>query len=173
MAKKAKKKASTSSTRGKKSQEKKKKGAMQRYIRPPLERVAHRMVTHKPNGSLSVEVAPERDRKPIILPEPEDAVLVLKGLAELNDQATDAHERYLDLKERAKLAKEKWEGLAEEVQRKLRQATHGSDLPLFDAVERETDHQEMLKAVDTAGSAGEDGSGSTNGEAGNGLTSCC
>ncbi len=137
--------------------------------------VAHRVTVHKPNSSSSVEVAPEpsRDRKPIILPEPDDAVMVLKGLAELNDQATDAHERYLDLKERAKLAKEKWEGLAEEVQRKLRQATHGSDLPLFDAVERETDHQEMLKAVDTAGSAGEDGSGSTNGEAGNGLTSCC
>jgi hypothetical protein len=90
--------------------------------------------------------------KPIIMPDPEAAVEVLRGLAFLNDRATAAHERYLELKDKTKDAKEKWEGLAEEVQRKLRLATHGSDLPLFDAEERELD----LKALETAKASAEE-----------------
>jgi hypothetical protein len=95
----------------------------------------------------AVSDPPSADRQPIILPDAEGALIVLKGLAELNDQASEAHAKYLDLKERTKVQKEKWEGLAEEVQRKLRLATHGSDLPLFDAVEREADQSAMELAA--------------------------
>ncbi len=115
--------------------------------------VRHRVNTHGPSGSTSREVLPEPspvNLGPIILPPADKALGVLQGLAELNDRATQAHKTYEDLKERTKTAKEKWEGLAEEVQTKLRLATHGSDLPLFDPIEREEDLKRM------AGSAGQD-----------------
>ncbi len=110
--------------------------------------VAHRVNTHGKSGSTSMEIAPELlPSSPILLPDPEESQRILKGLAELNDRAVAASKVYADLKERTKTAKEKWDGLAEEVQTKLRLATHGSDLPLFDVAEREADVVRMTEAA--------------------------
>ncbi len=134
----AKKQAGKGSTR---------KGAKKASPKPS----AHRIVTFKPNGPESVEVAPEPgvvDLGPIILPDAEGALSALRGLAELNDRAIQAKQRYEDAKEKAKNLKAKWDDLAAEVQSKLRAATHGSDLPLFPE-----QAEEDLAAMQAAGSA--------------------
>ncbi len=108
-----------------------------------------RVTTFKPNGGTSMHIAPEPagvDLGPVVLPEPEQAVQVLRVLAEWNDRTIQAHERYVEQQTKAKAAKGKWEELAAELQKKLRAATHGSDLPLFDVDQREQD----LKAMETA-----------------------
>lgn len=117
------------------------------------EKVTHRVTTHKGQGSTSMAVAPVTEESlpstsgPIVVPEPDEAQRILKSLAELNDRAVSAKQVYESLKERTKTAKEKWEELAEEVQTKLRVATHGSNLPLFDAAEREADQSRMEQAA--------------------------
>ena len=90
---------------------------------------------------------PRIDLGPVLLPGPEDAVLVLKELAEINDRALNAHKRYEELREQCKDAKAKWESLAEEVQTKLRLATHPSELPLLTQAEREVDHAKMVDSA--------------------------
>lgn len=106
-----------------------------------------RVTTFKPNGSTSMEVCPEPEPlnlREIQLPEPGDAVRVLRELAYLNDQGIRAKARYEFLKERTKDAKEKYDDLAEQVLNRLRQSTHKSDLPLFADVEkREADQAQM------------------------------
>jgi len=88
---------------------------------------------------------------PIELPSAEDSLRVLKELAELNDRALKAHKRYEDLKADTKTAKDKWDDLAEQVQTRLRQATHKSDLPLFaDMEQREADQRAMQSAGENA-----------------------
>src|SRR5579872_6045168 len=67
-----------------------------RIIAKGRTKVKGRINTHKPNGasSESMEAAPEPstlDLGPVVLPEPDDAVRVLKELAELNDRALAAH----------------------------------------------------------------------------------
>ncbi len=89
------------------------------------------------------------EKKPrVVLPSPEDAVRVLGELADLNDRALQAHKAYLERQDAAKKAKASWEGLAEQVQDKLRLATHASGLPLFDPVEREGDQAAMEASAD-------------------------
>lgn len=116
-------------------------------------KMSHRVTTHKPNASTSVAIMPEPavlDLGPIVLPDRDEAVAVIKGLAELNDRALQAKARYEAAKSKAKDLKDKWESLVEEVASKLRAATHGSDLPLFDKVEREQDVQAMTDAGNQA-----------------------
>lgn len=80
------------------------------------------------------------------LPEPDQAVAVLRMLAELNDDCLAAYEEWVKAAKIAKEGKQTWKNLAEQLQSNLRIATHKSDLPLFDAAEREEDHAKMLKA---------------------------
>lgn len=115
---------------------------------PKVSRPAeHRVTTHDGAKSTSMAVAAEPaalDLGPIVMPDDDQVVGVLRALAELNDRALQAQKRYFDARDKAKALKEKWESLAEEVQTKLRAATHGSELPLFDEVEREQDHARMI-----------------------------
>ena len=76
----------------------------------------------------------------IALPQADQALALLAELGILNDQALDAQQRYLDLKDRTKTAKETYDRLAELVLTRLQSATHASDLPLFD---READQARM------------------------------
>lgn len=99
--------------------------------------------------STTTVIAPEPeplDLGPVILPSPEDAVRVLAELAALNDAALRAQAVYLDLKERAKTAKDKYDTAAEAVLTKLKQSTHASALPLFSLEEREADQRRMEDA---------------------------
>ena len=131
----------------------------------PKKEQTQRVTTFKPNGPAeSMQVAPnavdiinEIDLGPVVLPEPEQAVQVLRVLAELNDRVLQAHARLVEQQTKTKAAKGKWEELAAELQTKLRAATHGSDLPLFDATEREQD----LKALEVAAEQARAGVGTT------------
>lgn len=109
-----------------------------------------RVTTFDGHSSSSVEVAPAPANsvvRPIQLPEPDDAVRVLKELAELNDRAIVAQSHYEELKEAAKSAKDKFDKLAEQVLNRLHQATHKSDLPLFSQDQREDDQRKMEQAA--------------------------
>lgn len=112
---------------------------------------AGRVTTFKPNGPTSTEPAPERDLGlgPILLPNPEDAVIVLKELAELNDSALKAEARYTELRDLTKTAKEKFDEAAKRVLTRLRQTTHKSELPLFDVQKAE----EAQGAMEAAGAS--------------------
>ncbi len=77
---------------------------------------------------------------------PDDAAKTLKELGDLNDRALAAKYRYEGLKEDTKAARETYDSLAAEVLRKIQAATHPPPLPLFDAQQREADHQAMIKA---------------------------
>lgn len=126
------------------------------------------ITTFKPNGPESTVVAPEPasiDLGPVVLPSPDDAVKVLGVLAELNDRTLQAHARFVDSQTKTKQLKSKWEELAAELQKKLRAATHGSDLPLFDVNEREQDTRAMEQAAVTQESA-QDASSQIEGSAG-------
>lgn len=124
----------------------------QKRGRKKKEQSVQRVTTFKPNGPAeSMQVAPEPatvDLGPVVLPSAEDALKVLSVLAELNDRTLQAHARYLDSATKTKNLKGKWEELAADLQKKLRAATHGSDLPLFDPVEREQDTQVMEQAAE-------------------------
>lgn len=106
-----------------------------------------RINTHKPNGAESKVIAPaENDSLElgvVILPSPDDAVKALGVLAELNDRQLQAHARFVESQTRTKALKAKWEELATELQTTIRRFTHKSDLPLFDAEEREADQARM------------------------------
>ena len=109
-----------------------------------------RVTTFKPNGPESMQVAPEPavvDLGPVVLPSPDEAVRVLQVLAELNDRTLQAHARFVDSQTKTKQLKGKWEELAAELQKKLRAATHGSDLPLFDVGQWEQDTGAMEQAA--------------------------
>lgn len=80
-----------------------------------------------------------------VLSSPEEAVRILAEVAELNDQALDAHKRYLDLRDKAKAAKDNWEALCQAVQEQIRQAAHPEPLPLFDPPQVEADIQRMVE----------------------------
>jgi hypothetical protein len=86
------------------------------------------------------------DPSDILLPSPEDSVKVLAELAKLNDQAQAAQAKYLDLKEKTKVAKEAYDQLAEQVLRRLHVCTHKSDLPLF-SEQQERDMDRMVAGI--------------------------
>lgn len=96
---------------------------------------------------------PETPDEPVDLgdvqiPEGEQATQALRELAEVNDRAISAQKVYLEQAAKTKRAREKYQGLAEEVQTLLRRFTHGPELPLFDAAEREDDQQAMEAAAE-------------------------
>jgi len=122
----------------------------------PEQPVSHRVTTFKPNGAESQEVAPapsSPDSGPVVMPSADQALEVLRVLADLTDRAIQMKKRYEDAKQKAKDLKAKWDELAEEIQTTIRAATHGSDLPLFDATEREADLSAMERAAAEAGPA--------------------
>lgn len=82
----------------------------------------------------------------IVLPDPEASRKFLGELAQLNDRALDAQGRYQALKDATKQAKDKYDELAEQVITRLRQATHGSDLPLFANLDQREADQALMEA---------------------------
>lgn len=106
-----------------------------------------------PAAEAVAEVIGKLDLGPVVLPSADQALEVLGKLAELNDRTLQAHANFQESQKRTKNLKDKWEGLAEELQRELRQATHPKELPLFDHAEREADLARMTdggKAPETA-----------------------
>lgn len=71
---------------------------------------------------------------------PETSAAVLEELGTLNDYALEAKGTWEAAKEEAKEAKEAYDTAVERVLTRLREATHRSDLPLFD---READQARM------------------------------
>lgn len=115
---------------------------------------AGRVTTVKPNGSGSMQPAPERtakDHGPLVLPNPEDSQRVLEELGGMYDKAAELKARYEELKDLTKTAKEKYDAASDAILDRIRVTTHKSDLPLFDAEERERDQAAMEAAGDAAG----------------------
>lgn len=71
--------------------------------------------------------------------EPEEAKKVLTEVAALNDRAIDAFKAYEKARDEAKHRKAKWDELSEQVQSRLKELTHPSELPLFDERKAEED----------------------------------
>jgi hypothetical protein len=104
--------------------------------------------TRKVKASRIVEPENLGDLGPIVLPEADQALRVLRELGELNDDALAAHSVYLEAKQAMADAKEHWEALANEVQERLRLVTHGTpDLPLVDLAEREERIERMIEGT--------------------------
>lgn len=103
------------------------------------------ITTFKPNGGTAQQIPDTKiDLGELQLPEPDQAVAVLRELADLNDKAIVAGKRYEDLKSLTKTAKDTYDTLAAQVLSRLQQATHKSDLPLFaDIEQRERDQRAM------------------------------
>lgn len=111
-----------------------------------LEKMRHTVTVVSRDQPSGMVVAPEPepfDLGPLDIPEGPDAERVLRELAILNDRVLGAHKAMKDAQATAKAKKDKWDDLSEELQTKLRQWTHKSDLPLFDRVEREQDQAKM------------------------------
>ena len=126
-------------------------------IKPIVDKAAEKGVDPVPALVLQADVTEEQAHV-IALPQADRALALLAELGILNDQALDAQQRYLDLKDRTKTAKETYDRLAELVLTRLQQATHASDLPLFD---READQIRMEAGPEaiteaTDGPAGDD-----------------
>lgn len=136
-------------------------GRKKRRTPPPEDRIdvaavlpeSARVTTFKPNGKESRVVVPESDlRLPAIeLPDPDAAVKVLGELAQLTDQAAKAKKRYEELKESTKIAKEKYDGINEQITSILFRATHKTDLPLFADLDTREEDQARMEAAGAAG----------------------
>lgn len=98
-------------------------------------------------GSSSKVIAPEPEPNPVVLPAPEEAVKALARLADLNDAALAAHDRWQTAQKRAKDLKGEWEALVGRLQSALKAATHTAPMPLFDADQAEADLAKMEAAV--------------------------
>jgi hypothetical protein len=67
----------------------------------------------------------------------------LKEIAEMNLRVHRAHERYEEAAAEAKERRERWQGLAEQLQTLIATKTTAPSLPLFSAEEREADQERM------------------------------
>ncbi len=128
----------------KKTAKKKQTPKIAKARKGPRRLASHERVQHRPEPTADALPDKPLDLGPVLLPTPDRAVAVLAELADLNDRALQAHKAYLERQAAAKKAKETWDDLAKQVQEKLRLATHGSGLPLFDADEAEADRARMV-----------------------------
>lgn len=128
-------------------------------------KVTHRLTTHRPNGaagasSESMEVAPEDPRVPIgeamrrAVEELGDVVidstLAPQQMAELAvafEQVTREKAAFTAKNEAAKIAKKALDAATDFLLERVKEFTHPTPLPLFDAAEREADHSTMLDAA--------------------------
>jgi hypothetical protein len=122
-------------------------------------------------GTASVEViAPEPEPPaPIVVPEGDDARVLLQKLAEANQRVTAARLRWEESATTTKQRKAKLDQLSAELSRMLTEATEGSKTPLLDAAEGEADLARMEAAIAAAAAAPAEAQGSeteTSGETG-------
>lgn len=106
-------------------------------------------------GTASVEViAPEPEPPaPIVVPEGDDARVLLQKLAEANQRVTAARLRWEESATTTKQRKAKLDQLSAELSRMLTEATEGSKTPLLDAAEGEADLARMEAAIAAAANA--------------------
>jgi len=84
---------------------------------------------------------------------PLEASEQLRELAICYDDVADAQAKYELKADAAKTAKKTLEAATNALLEKVREFTHPTALPLFDAEERERDQQTMLDAADHGGAA--------------------
>lgn len=80
--------------------------------------------------------------------DPSEAVRVLAEVAALNDRAILAHQAFAKSQAETKQLRAKWEELAEQVQSRLKELTHPTELPLFDERKAEADLSSLQAAAE-------------------------
>ncbi len=78
---------------------------------------------------------------------PDDAMQALKDIAGINDRALVAHQAFEKSNKETKQLKAKWEDLTLQVQSRLQELTHPTDLPLFDERKAEEDLSRLQAAA--------------------------
>lgn len=79
------------------------------------------------------------DLGPVVLPTKDEAVKVLAELARMNDEVLQAQKRHADSAAQTKRYRAIWDEKAELLSKRLRVATHGSPMPLFEQAERDAE----------------------------------
>lgn len=97
----------------------------------------------RPKQQVNTDVAPATPQEDLAIPDGVDAVKVLREIAELNQRVLRAHAKYEEGASEAKDRRERWQGLAEQLQTLIADSTKPSAMPLFDVAEREADQQQM------------------------------
>lgn len=103
-------------------------------------------------GTTTEVIAPEPEPPAtIVVPEGDDARVLLQKLAEANQRVTAARLRWEESATTTKQRKAKLDQLSAELSRMLTEATEGSKTPLLDAAEGEADLARMEAAIAAGG----------------------
>lgn len=106
--------------------------------KPPEEKASSDVIQFRP----SVDVSNGRTELPAVdltQIDPTEAVKVLVEVAALNDRAILAFKAFEKSNKETKQCKAKWEELSQQVQSRLKELTHPTELPLFDEKQAEQD----------------------------------